>query len=363
MRTVKTAWMILFIAVFLASCGSEPEPKIDSNKAAAEEAAKKATEEKAKKEIEAKAKAEKDAQIRKDADAKVAADEQQKQLELAEKAKAEEEANRLAAETVAKTATQNDTNIKLEVGEYTKELFGYSDQPQIVNTNWQSQLNQNFDYYHNLCGNNGSTCPIPNYQIFYDTGYDVGSNLFDQFYGQNNTLLTCNGNFNNYFGGFVQGGWLNNIQVVIDVSIFVNGQLFNRENFQENQYAPILIQRIIQAFEQKYNAIFNNPNQCYRPPIITAPVIINPCASGICQTPQTCSTGGGCQQPINFPQSNGSYPIYVNSCNNQCGYNYNSAQYGNVGINGSVGGSHTNYGGSSVNTIGWNVSFGAVGNW
>ncbi len=360
---------LVFLALALLTTSACGDSAADQEKEQQKiEEAKKADEEKKRKEAEAKAKEEEAAKKKQEeeAAAAAAADEQAKEEEAAAAAAAADQPEQPAVNTADATAANtpekadDDGSLKLGIKEYASNLFGYQvgQQPTIVNQNWEQQLTQNFNQYNTICQNNGLGCPINNYQMFVDSGAQLGNVMFDNFYQAQPNFLTCNGNFNDYFGGFVRGGWLNEIQVVINVMVFFNGRLINQENYNENQYAPVVIHQLLQAFKAKYQQVLNGGYQhggCYTPPMP--------------QLPAPCQIGGGVCGYGNMNTGHyNTYPYYgvqhntsINaSCNLGCGNGYyggyNNGYYGNSGVNWSIGAGGTNYDHNS--SIGWGIQVG-----
>ncbi len=345
----------IFLTVSIASCGEDPKPKEDKIEQQRKEEARKLAEEKKKKEEEEKKKAEEEA-IAKLEEQRRLEEEKKKQeetVEVAETVTTSADSTKEAANTPTEAAApSDDDSVKLGIKEYASHLFGYPTgaNPTIQNGDWQNQLNLAYNHYNNLCTNNGAGCPIPNYQMFHNSGSQLGSMMFDEFYGANNDFLRCDGNFNDYFGGFVRGGWLNQIQIVINVLVYFNGRLINQEHFSEHEYAPVVIHQLLDAFRNKYEQYIRD-GRCLQPQIILPPA---PCQVGS----GNCGYGGPMHgQHIQYPNCN--QPVIVAPhCTNGC----NPYGYGQDNVHWNIGVGGTNYGNN--NSISWGVNVGGtVNNW
>lgn len=203
----------------------------------------------------------------------------------------------------ARSFVTNQQNMALPIQTYANTLFGFqNNQPIINNNNWFTQLSTDYNHLNSNCSNFQADCPLTNYQMFHQSGSQLGATLFDRFYQENPRSLVCNGQFNDYFGGFVSGGWLNEVQVVIDISIYFQGRMIDQIQYNENNYAPVIIYQLMEGFKVRYNAIIE-ANSCHQAPVIPSCRANQACNLPTITYPQ-CSSQAFYYQPVRCQNQN-----------------------------------------------------------
>ncbi len=171
------------------------------------------------------------------------------------------------------------------------DLFPPTTGPTITNTgmsnaawvsqNWFPQVQADYTRISPLCdpSNGYSNCPVQDYPFFVSVGDQLGPQLLDRYYQAERELLVCsNGRFNqsyfdNYLAGFIQGNWLNDIRIVININVYFRGQKMAEHMYDQYSYAPVVIHQIIQSFRNEYERYITGGN-CHTPPVP------QPCVSG-----------------------------------------------------------------------------------
>ncbi len=261
------------------------------------------------------------------------------------------ESNESETPTVAQTPTDTEQT-KLSVKEYAGQILGVQN-GQFTNPNWHTQLTNDYNHISSFCTDGNPNCPVPNYNMFVQSGQNLGNHLFDTFYNSNTQGLQCNMDMNNYWAGFVGAGYLNRIEILINVSVFFNGRLINQEQFVEQEYAPVLLHHLYNNFQNQFNNYINQ-NRCVLPPPPPVPVQRpNIPVNGGCGLNVCAPVYPPCTQPIVIEPR----PIHVPPVqggyfgNSNCGAAYGSG-YGSCTPYG--------YGSRDGSSVHWNINIGGV---